>query len=85
MSEQIARAVEDMRGRSREITQTTAQQAKAASTTAGEMREVASRLGHLSRIQGAQAEGLARLGGLLGVRKQEARPEGRPVKAVEPS
>jgi methyl-accepting chemotaxis protein len=80
MSEQIARAVEDMRGRSREIAGTTAQQARSAATNAGEVREVTARLGQLSKIQGEQVEQLTRLNGLLG---GAWRPETKPARAVE--
>ena len=65
MSEQIGRAVEDMRGRAREIASSTAQQARGTAATAGEVREVTARLSQLSRMQGEQVEHLTRLSGLL--------------------
>jgi methyl-accepting chemotaxis protein len=80
MSEQIARAVEDMRGRAREISTTTAQQARGTANTAGEVREVASRLTQLSRMQGEQAEQLTRLSTLLG---GSWMPEGKPIRPRE--
>ncbi|WNZ61767.1 hypothetical protein QEG98_38955 [Myxococcus sp. MxC21-1] len=58
--------MEEIRLRARDITTATAQQARATATTATEVQEVAGRLAHLTRLQGAQSESLARLRGALG-------------------
>jgi hypothetical protein len=74
MSEQIARAVDDMRGRAREIVSTTAQQARLALGTANEVRELAGSVGQLARVHAEQSENVARVSTLL-TRQAPAAPE----------
>jgi methyl-accepting chemotaxis protein len=82
MSEQIARAVEDMRARARELATTTAQQARSTAHTAGEVKEVTTRLTQLTRMHNEQVEHLARLNGVLG---GGWRPEGKSARVLEPA